>query len=75
MKLLASDRFLKSYYKASLGLQNLAEGAVHDLIKRVRSNPKTVNQQYDWIRGVSQTAVTCKNLDRTPCARVNCAWI
>lgn len=55
MNLLVSDRFLKSYRKASLGLQKLAEGAVHDLINRVRSDPKTVNQQYDWIRGVSQT--------------------
>lgn len=57
MNLQASDRFLKSYYKASLGLQNLAEGAIHDLIKRVRSDPKTVNQQYDWIRGLRQTVL------------------
>ncbi len=57
MNLLASDRFLKSYHKASLGLQNLVEGAVHDLIQRVRSDPKTLNQQYDWIRGLSQTVL------------------
>lgn len=47
MKLHITKRFQRAYESASLGLKNLTEGAIHDLIRRYRSNPVTVLHTYD----------------------------
>jgi hypothetical protein len=51
LDLYASQRFLKAYGRASLGLQDNAEGAIHDLVRRFRSNPRTFMQGYQRVRG------------------------
>jgi ribosomal protein S6 len=47
MKIYATNRFQKGYDGASLGLKNLAEGAIYNLIRRHRSNPATLLHNYD----------------------------
>lgn len=46
MKISMSKRFRDAYERASLGLKDKAEGAIHDFVNRYRSNPKTVMQSY-----------------------------
>jgi DNA replication protein DnaC len=47
VKLYMTGRFQDAYDSASLGLKNLVEGAVHDLIRRYRSNRATLSHAYD----------------------------
>lgn len=49
MQIKNSDRFYKNYSKASLPLQGLAEGAIHDFVNRQRSEPKTFLHHYDQL--------------------------
>lgn len=52
MNIYTSTRFLKSYHKASLGLQRLTEGAVHDLVNRYRSDSSTMTRNYDRLSSI-----------------------
>lgn len=57
LQISTSQRFIKAYTKASISLQGLAEGCVHDFIRRWRSNPKTVSQSYDKLAGFGRTRI------------------
>ena len=56
----ASTRFLKTYKKASLGLQNLAEGSIHDFINRQLADPKTVSLSYDRVANMAPPVLEIK---------------
>ncbi len=47
LEIFTSERFLVSYRKASSVLRHCAERAIHDFVRRFRSNPKTVANGYD----------------------------
>jgi hypothetical protein len=49
ISILISNRFKKKYEKASISLQGLAEGAIHDFVRSYRSNRKTILFKYDRI--------------------------
>lgn len=57
MELFMSKRFYKSYSNASLCLKNLAEGAVHDFVRRARSDLATVLQNYDKLAHLKETII------------------
>lgn len=57
LQISTSQRFMKAYTKASISLQGLAEGCVHDFVRRWRSNPKTVSQSYDKLAGLGRTRI------------------
>ena len=56
-EILMSFRFKKNYKKANAALQGLIEGAVKDLIRRIRSDKTSFMRQYDRIRGLTRTDV------------------
>ncbi len=47
LDLYASERFLKNYRAASLSLQRFAEGNIHDLVNRYRSDSRLISNLYD----------------------------
>jgi hypothetical protein len=57
LQLNVSQRFIKKYMKASVSLQDFSEGCVHDFVRRYRSNPKTVSQNYDRLAGFGHNRV------------------
>lgn len=50
LQVVASNRFVAAYRSASLPIKNFAEGAVQDLIQRVRSDPRIVLSHYDRLK-------------------------
>lgn len=61
LQLLVTSKFLRSYRSASPNLQAMAEGAVHDFVKRYRSAPTTCIRHYEPVKRLQ----TCKRLDGT----------
>jgi hypothetical protein len=53
VQIFASERFLKNYHRASVPLQGLAEGAIHDFVARQCSEPKIFLQKYDRLAHLS----------------------
>ncbi len=52
MEILASERFLKAYHKGSLVVQQCAEGAVHDFVRRYRSGRENTSLTYGTVKGM-----------------------
>jgi hypothetical protein len=57
MQIYMSDRFGKAYGKAIFCLQGLAEGAVHDFVNILRSDPKKVLHNYDRLAHLPSSVI------------------
>lgn len=57
MEIFASDRFMKAYSSASLGLKDLAEGTIHDFVRRQAANPATVLRNYDRLAHLQENVL------------------
>ena len=56
-QLFTTRRFVKSFADASPGLRKLARGAVHDLVRAFRSDPKTWTRRYDRVAGLKSSVL------------------
>ena len=65
-----SRRFRKAHRKSSARLQGFIEGAVHDLVNRIRELPKTFKQEYGRLAQVDDVL----EIDVTGGCRLLAAW-
>lgn len=56
-RLFESPRFKKAFSGLSVGLDIIASGAVHDLVRRYNSDPKNFLRSYDRIRHIQKRIV------------------
>lgn len=56
-KILTSRRFQKAYRKANVGLQGVIEGAVHDMVNRIRADKNTFSMQYARVQSLKRSDV------------------
>jgi hypothetical protein len=56
-KLYTSPRFLRSFDDASPGLRHLTRGAVHDLVRTFRSDPRTWRRRFDRVAAIKSPVI------------------
>lgn len=52
MKIFASERFIKAYYKGSLVIQRSCEHAVHDFVRSYRADPRNTINRHARVAGI-----------------------
>ena len=55
--IVTSRRFQKSYGKANVGLQGVIEGAVHDMVNRIRADKNTFSMHYARVQSLKRSDV------------------